>query len=434
MLAVLRLPAIPLALLISGSFYYFVAMSLIDVHPFPAATGIFYGTLCAWSLAAVWLNRKEVDVKIDVADIIFIILLATIIVSTVGHSLMPNLKHIKFLPFFMIVPYVCSRILTQKQIIILIKISVWCAAVALLVIGAQLILRPQFYGDRPLLFGYNHLGVLSSILLGSLAALIIAHVLRPGVEPRLLLFQKAGLVFLPLVIAAMMYLGGRGGTAAFILCASFILFSAVFFGIRKKILISLSIYILLCVSLVFTLLPKNQSEFFVRAAQDMRGPGLHSIKKQTTEPKGACQKIQWAAEHGHSIEVRKLLYGAAFSMAGTAPMFGIGAGMFGERLCNDEAYFPHSTILQALAELGVWGCALLLGVTLLAGNKLLHIVFDIGANPNRRITAWLLLSLGVFYFLIDQIYGDYFTSIAVYILIGTSVALATNQSAHSEST
>jgi hypothetical protein len=420
-------PAVPLGLLLNGSFYYFVLMHLAGVSPFPLATGIFYAFLCAWAVMAVLVHRKEVAIKFHLVDAFFILLMITIALSAAVHDFVGAEKYLRFVPFFVLVPYTCARMLSEKQVSIFIQVSAWCGGLALLIIGARLILVPQDYGDRPLLFGYSHLGVLSSMLLGSLTVLIVAYIVRPAAQGSRSMLEKIGLAILPLAIATMMYLGGRGSIAAMVATSAAVLLSAIFFGARKKLLLLLGVYLLVCLVLVFAFLPKNQSEFFARAALDMHSGGQHDHVKHADEIKNICDKIQWLEESGHSIEIRKLLYGQALSMAISAPIFGVGAGEFGERLCRNGVYFPHSTFLQALAELGLWGAGLLLGMTWLAGGGLVRIVFNKEGRAERRATAWLLLALGCFYLITDQIYGNYFMSIPFYLLVGASIALAANQ-------
>lgn len=421
-------PAVPLGLLLNGSFYYFVLMHLAGVSPFPLATGIFYALLCAWAVMAVLVHRKEVAIKFHLADGFFILLMITIALSAALHDLVGTEKYLRFVPFFVLVPYICARMLSEKQVSIFIQVSAWCGGLALLVIGAWIIiLFPQDYGDRPLLFGYSHLGVLSSMLLGSLTVLIIAYIVRPAAQGSRSILEKIGLAILPLAIATMMYLGGRGSIAAMVVTSAAILLSAIFFGARKKLLLLLGVYLLVCLVFVFAFLPQNQSKFFARATQDIRSAGQHDHVKHAGEIKNICDKIQWLEENGHSIEIRKLLYGEALSMAVSAPVFGVGAGEFGERLCRNGVYFPHSTFLQALAELGLWGAGLLVGMVWLAGGGLVRIVFNKEGRAERRATAWLLLALGCFYLITDQIYGNYFMSIPFYLLTGAGIALAANQ-------
>ena len=420
-------PAVPLGLLLNGSFYYFVLMHLAGVSPFPLATGIFYGLLCAWAVMAALAHRKEAAIKFHLADVFFIALMMTIVLSAAAHDFVDTEQYLRFVPFFVLVPYTCARMLSEKQVSIFTQVSAWCGGLALLIIGARLILVPQDYGDRPLLFGYSHLGVLSGMLLGSLTVLIVAYIVRPVDWGRHSVQEKVGLAILPLTIAAVMYLGGRGSIAAIVATSIAVLLGAYFFGARKKLLLLLGVYLLVCLVLVFTFLPKNQSEFFARAAQDMRGTGPHGHIKHAYEIKNVCDKIEWLEENGHSIEIRKILYGEALSMAISAPVFGVGAGEFGERLCRNGVYFPHSTFLQALAELGLWGAGLLLGMAWLAGGGLVRIVFNKEDRAERRATAWLLLALGCFYLITDQIYGNYFMSIPFYLLTGAGIALAVNQ-------
>lgn len=56
-----------------------------------------------------------------------------------------------------------------------------------------------------------------------------------------------------------------------------------------------------------------------------------------------------------SVAIRRVLYGEAVDLALAHPLTGIGASKCGFYSCGGWGAYPHSTFLQAFAELGVVG-------------------------------------------------------------------------------
>lgn len=89
----------------------------------------------------------------------------------------------------------------------------------------------------------------------------------------------------------------------------------------------------------------------------------------------------------------------------------VGAARFGDRSCTGASGFPHSTVYQTFAELGLVGGGTLLALLLLAGTAL--------ARQNRRdAAATYALALFVAFLVADQIYGNLFMASGTYLLLG----------------
>jgi hypothetical protein len=110
-----------------------------------------------------------------------------------------------------------------------------------------------------------------------------------------------------------------------------------------------------------------------------------------------------------STVIRVRLYLEAMMMFFAAPILGIGASNFHSFSSQGPFSFPHSTLLHVAAELGSVG--LLLFVPLLA------------LSMWRMLPYTLLLAPYIFFFVLDQTHGSYFTSWGSYFFMGVATSL-----------
>lgn len=104
------------------------------------------------------------------------------------------------------------------------------------------------------------------------------------------------------------------------------------------------------------------------------------------------------------------------------PVFGVGAARFGEQSCAGPMAFPHSTILQGGAELGLIGGGLLIGLMMLAAVTLARPLLSVRQGSNWSVHAFVLALFAAFQ-LGDQIYGNYFMSVGTWLLLGIAASM-----------
>jgi len=119
----------------------------------------------------------------------------------------------------------------------------------------------------------------------------------------------------------------------------------------------------------------------------------------------------------NSIEMRWVLYQEAVAVFLENPVSGVGVGRFGYYSCTGPAGFPHSTVLQAFAELGLMGGGLYIALLLLAGMKLLHLRSS-GSRMKTSREYIFIFGLFVIFVLADQLYGNYLMSTGSWMLLG----------------
>ena len=88
--------------------------------------------------------------------------------------------------------------------------------------------------------------------------------------------------------------------------------------------------------------------------------------------------------------------------------------------------YPHSTILQSFAELGIVGGLLYCGLLIIALFDFFRRAFN-GTAKTASAAAQLSLSLFVMFLLTDQLYGNYFMAIGSYFMIGVAASMRSHQ-------
>jgi len=134
----------------------------------------------------------------------------------------------------------------------------------------------------------------------------------------------------------------------------------------------------------------------------------------------SCQPFK---EGNNSVAMRWVLFREAFSMFMKSPFWGVGPTHFGDCSCLGLGWYPHSTLMQALAELGLLGGGCLLWVWLLAVKTLVkpHVISKSG-EFSEDIYSYVLAIL-VSFILADQIYGNYLMSVGTWMTVGISASL-----------
>ena len=102
------------------------------------------------------------------------------------------------------------------------------------------------------------------------------------------------------------------------------------------------------------------------------------------------------------------------------PLVGVGATKFGEYSCwSKVGSYPHSTVLQVLAELGLLGGGLFVMCYIFAflAQFRLAILNQDGHAVHALVAVFALLIL---FLAADQIYGNYFMATGTWLMLGVS--------------
>jgi O-antigen ligase len=149
----------------------------------------------------------------------------------------------------------------------------------------------------------------------------------------------------------------------------------------------------------------------------MAEPLMAEPPRGATEPilgEASCRPLR---EGINSTAIRWVLYQEATAMLLTNPVWGVGAAKFGEHSCTGSNGFPHSTILQAFAEMGLIGGGLLVVLLVFCVITLIRPFLSVGHKRAWPADAFVL-TLFVVFILADQFYGNYFMSVGMWLVVG----------------
>lgn len=378
----------------------FAAASLSE-HPWIRQyTILIYGSAIGCAVIGILGGRLSAT-RINALDLSFLGYFVWLTVSTALGATSPEKLHYlaasSILAFF---PFALGRVMTQTDVVGLRRMLQWSTCIIMpLLILERYVFNSGYSDDRWVFFGQPH----SPLLIGNLfGTSIIVWVIAPS-DTRTARVIAA--ILIGLATIGCIWVGARG--AFLCVVATLALAAMVSADQRRKILGHLAAVLIYSV-VGFILLDDEMRMLFMRLFTVVDNFSLLA----STD----CSPYQ-AAEN--SVSQRLILYREALHMFASSPLFGRGGGSFAGYSCSGAWSFPHSTVLQTLAELGIFGFALLSAVWVSATMRLRlaqHTSFT-----NVGGVAMLL----VFYLALDQIYGNLFYATGSGLLLGIVAGLAT---------
>lgn len=343
------------------------------------------------------------------------------------------------------------------------KILVWASIVLLMLLVIdyrQHLSKIAIYSRWPF-FGFDYAVLLVAMLLAAALVVLTSFFFAgPGKSyPQLSSRQLVQLAILGLIAAAMVASASRGalllgglGTLCVVLFArnwsfsnklQFLLFLAIFMGSAYLVLpkqqaqiytksLAIPDIVLISDSSAWDTIPGSDSSawglgavwdkvslIWRRAALAGRqGSG----KSVPVFGPASCRPIEQGTD---SVAIRFVLYQEAKEIFTNNPWWGVGAASFGRYSCAGVKGYPHSTILQSFAELGIVGGLLYCGLLVIALLSFVRRAFSRAAE-SANVLGQLTLSLFVMYLLTDQLYGNYFMAVGSYFLIGVAASMQIN--------
>ena len=456
-------PAYPAAWLLFGMLFGLAAAYFLAASWSKTATAVIYTVPLVW-VALVAQHRPETLRGLNRIDILFAVFILMVLTSlTVVQGGRKDIwKLLSYMPFMMLVPYVCGRFMRAADIDLFSRITLMAG---ITILPLLLVDRYRSAGQEMVrwpFFGQDHGALLVGALLATalIALCVRALACRNSGERNNRLNQLVRNGLIGVITVFLVWVTARGWLLAGLLGVMVVCWGArdraivargglfaMVLGIAALSLVSLpyldpifgSLYSMPLESLTIKSaghddageplpmpleLPTIKDTKRDEARQSISMPSeLPTIKdaerdkaRQPILGQASCQPI---IEGVNSIAIRLVLYREAIAMFLENPVFGVGAARFGEQSCVGVGLksFPHSTVLQAFAELGVIGGSLLVGLMILAAISLVRRVMPSGANPNQS-TDLFALALFVTFFVADQIYGNYFMSVGTWLMLG----------------
>lgn len=404
-----------LATVMAGQIFFSAANFYLGIeHP----AWLFWGLLAAGVLLCIPRAMSAFRAtRADMAMLAFVFLLT---VSLLFSGLGEYPRAFLYIGAFMLLPYLAGRLLDETGISRFIVAMLCIAFLVAPLIGFGLLTMPEseLRVDRiSTLFAVrdtiNMVGVSTiphaSMGLGLLLVLLTSILSTPAIIKSAAL-QFSLIAFMCCAAWLLIFVGLRGA----ILSALLVGFVSLVFGygsILRRIALLLILFLAVAVS--WMTLPSERKDHFnqVGSIQKDAGP--------------ICQV------YGDSVATRMRLYDSALALFLESRWLGAGAGNYGFKgrcMFNEAFMSPHSILLQVLAELGLMGAIVyltLVGVTL---YELVQIVRRDTGQQQRL--AWRLASIWLFFFLLDQISGNYFTGFHFFAATGLISGLVAAKENH----
>jgi len=426
----------------------------------PAITVGVYGLALLWMIVAAVL-RRPFPITWCLIDLLFGCFLTALILS-VALQIMDGAGqkyYWRYLPLI-VLPYLCGRLMRLPDVRRLFLLLV-CAGIAFLPILAiegwkNLVLyhnsaRPILFAENLAYVGSNHLVIPAALLLGS-ATLISALWLlaRPsgnrGIRGVLhwtaLALLCLGLAYTMIRSIALATIGmsaiamiigsrtpPRRRLAVFTALAAFFSASVLllpthvqFYGKLDSVL---SGDLIKRGGVPANPTSANPAQFHgkpdsVPSGDPIKRGGVPA-NPTSANPILGMESCAAMLKNQDSIQIRKVFLGEAIELILERPLWGIGAGTFGDHSCLPARGMPHNTVLHIFAELGLVGGLLFIGF-LMANLIVLFRAIKRSDDKVQPVFLGVLMLLGL-HILVDQIQGNYFFAIGFYLFAGITAAI-----------
>ena len=426
-------PAYPAAWLLFGMIFALAVAHFMAAPWVRLATVTFYVVPMGWLSALAWQKRQHVW-PVTALDVLFVGFVLQVSASLVfqGGSLGESAKFARYMPFMVAIPYLGGRLMRVSDFALLSRVTL-VAGVAML----PLLLLDRFTshaqeGGRWPFFGQSH----GMLLVGALLApTLIALCVRmlgcrsprsSNVRPEQLIYW--GLI--ALVTVFLVWVKARGWLLAGLVAVAVTCLSA-----RHRLIttrMGLLTAVLAIAGITLASLPRidPQSEKFyallltkpaIYGATPAK-PAIYGASLAETGPilgEASCLPFK---EGVNSVAIRWVMYREAVAMLMAHPYLGVGATRFGERSCTGPGWYPHSTILQGFAELGLVGGGLLVGLLALAFVTLVRPFLSVRQGAIWSANSFVLALFAAF-LVADQIYGNYFMSVDMWLILGIAASM-----------
>ena len=424
----IKSPATPAAILLYGIVFGFAMWSYLGLQ-WPRSLSIaLYSLVAAWAMIVIVQRWRLIVLTINRVDILFCTFLFWVLGSIMTHWWEGMIQNLEFMPFFFILPYILGRMMVAEDFDIFKKILIVMAGVLLLLLPIEYIKnsQPGFLYENspaPIIFGQSHGTMLAGLLFAAALLALISKLTSPPTSNTAPSSNKKQYRFfdyllLASIVSAMVWIASRGPAVAVILGVITLFFFAPFLGWKKKIaiLFYLSLFALVAFSISFQ--NKHHKEYFelllLRPSIALGEIPRQPPKLEYGKPilgESICKDIP------NSIADRWIHYRTAWEIFLAKPLTGVGANGYGFYSCTGPGWYPHTTILQVLAELGVLGGLLylaLLWVVVRVPITRYWSSVDVAFKANM---GWLLAFM-VLQITTNQFYGTYFMSAGLYFVMG----------------
>ena len=426
-------PAAPAAMLLYGIVFGFAMWSYLGWQWQRHHTIVLYGSIAVWAMVVIVRRWRSMGFSLNRLDVLFCAFLLWVLGSVATHWWKGTIQYLEYMPFFVILPYALGRTMGAQDVQLFKRILIGMGGVLLLLMPLEYWKNSQpgflyVYSPNPVLFDQGHGVMLSGLLFSATLLALISRLISPAsaqlkAKDHGKLYYFLGYLMLAALALAMIWISSRGSVVAVTLGIVALLLSSSYFEWKKKL--TLLLYMALITVAAFLLSFQNKyhkdyyQQLFVPPSVTLNEVSRQALRLEYGKPilgEATCKKVSSA------ISDRWIHYRTAWEIFLAKPLTGVGANFYGFYSCTGPGWFPHSTILQVLAELGVLGGLLyfsLIGVVFWAMISRRKSELT---GQSKASMSWLLAFL-VFQFTVSQFNSNYFMSAGLYFVIGLAASL-----------
>lgn len=402
-------PAYPAAIILFGMTFGFAATYFLAIPWAQWMTGMLYTLPLIWIAALMWRGRATLPPPNRI-DCLFAAFMALILASLLFHGGANDLswKAPLYLPFMVLSPYLCGRMMKPQDLAILAKLTIYLGLILLPWLPINYFFLQSGNQIRFAFFGQDH----SPLLIAMLLTVGLLALCARKADTRGLSLNTASVYGSIGVIAfSLIFISARGWVVSAVMGLGVLILCTQKWKNFPNTHSRKSLFALAIMLLTLGIIPQNLRDFYgqIVAIPTIPRSAIGSILGEES-----CQPIQQGI---NSVAIRTVLYREAIAMFLQHPILGVGANRFGEGSCAGLGTFPHSTILQAFAELGIAGGLLLLSILSLAAWEFKR---HLPKHKTQDVLSVAPFACALFatFLTVEQLHGSYFASSGVPFMLG----------------
>ena len=425
-------PATPAAILLYGIVFGFAMSSYLGLQWQRHHTIVLYVSIAVWAMVVLVRRWRSMGFTLNRLDIFFCAFLLWVLGSVATHWWKGTVQYLEYMPFFVILPYALGRTMGASDVQLFKRILIGMGSVLLLLMPLEYWKNSQpgflyVNSPTPVLFDQGHGVMLSGLLFSATLLALISKLISPAAfqiksRGHGRLYHFLGYLMLAALALAMVWISSRGSVVAVTLGIIALFLSSSFFEWKKKLTLLLYMALITLAALFFSFQNKYHKDYyqqlFVPPSVTLNEVPRQALRLEYGKPilgEATCKKASSA------ISDRWIHYRTAWEIFLAKPWTGVGANSYGFYSCTGPGWFPHTTILQVLAELGVLGALLYL--------PLLWMIFYVPIKQYKSQTSVLsktnmswLLAFVILQFTTSQFNGNYFMSAGLYFVMGLAAS------------
>jgi len=422
----LNSPAGVSAFLQFGIVFGFAIASYLNMQWLKSYTIVYFSVVMVISFIVIIIRRPWTKFLIGRIDILFCIFFLLAFISAITNWTPSTYYYILLSPVFFITPFALGRIMNDKDLAVFIKL-VLMMGVALLILMP---IEHHRIGNQSLgsslnqIFSQSHGVMLAGLLFIPTLLALISRILitdsNNTLRQNLILYLLLGFL-----IIALIWINSRGSIIAGSISVFLLYLYSSSSRISRKIytVAFMALFIIIGISNIPALNNKKNISEIGSPVPVFLNEKLEP-SHQKNEPilgRKSCESIV------NSVTDRWIHYQTAVAIFYEHPIIGVGANRYGEFSCTGPGSFPHSSILQVLAELGLIGFSIYASM-LLISLQTVHRYFCTTSDVFKKsVIGWLLAYMS-FQLIVSQLYGNYFLSAGIYFVLGIAARVFGDES------